>query len=199
MRLSPFGSGCGAARKRRRKGIRGFSLMLAMSGGALSAARAEHYFEENYSHDDYYTQGQTTVGQWIGQGAAGLGLSGAVSRDDFAPLLQGIHPRSGAVLVPAATQNGRHAAGWDGTFGAPKSVSIQALIGGDHRLLHAHEQAVQRSLQEIEKYAIAHGYNQGNKERIASGNVVGAAFNHLAARPVEQSDHGPDPHLHTHV
>jgi conjugative relaxase-like TrwC/TraI family protein len=171
--------------------------MLAMSNGALSSGQAERYFEENYSHDDYYTQGQITVGQWIGKGAAELGLIGDVSRDDFSPLLQGIHPRNGDVLVPAAQANGKHAAGWDGTFGAPKSVSIQALIGGDHRLIQAHEQAVQRSLQEFEKYAVAH--QKGNRERVASGNVMGAAFNHLAARSVEQSNYGPDPHLHTHV
>jgi conjugative relaxase-like TrwC/TraI family protein len=173
--------------------------MLAMSGGALSSGQAERYFEEYYSHDDYYTQGQTTVGRWVGKGAADLGLIGEVSRDDFSPLLQGIHPHSGAVLVPAATQNGRHAAGWDGTFSAPKSVSLQALIGGDHRLIQAHERAVRRSLLEVEKYAVAHGYNHGNKERVASANVVGAAFNHLAARPVEDSGYGPDPQLHTHV
>jgi hypothetical protein len=50
--------------------------MLAMSGGALSSGQAERYFEENYSHDDYYAQGQTTVGQWVGKGAAELGLIG---------------------------------------------------------------------------------------------------------------------------
>ncbi|HEX4209817.1 MAG TPA: MobF family relaxase [Candidatus Binataceae bacterium] len=171
--------------------------MMSMSPGALNSGAAERYFEEHYSQDDYYTQGQTCVGQWMGQGAAELGLSGAVSRDDFAALLQGIHPRSGAVLVPAAVHNGQHAAGWDSVFSAPKSVSIQALIGADQRLIKAHEQAVQRTLHEVEKYAIAHF--KGNRERVVSANVAGAAFNHLAARPVGQSEHGPDPQLHTHV
>ena len=76
--------------------------MMSMSPGALNSAAAEQYFEEHYSQDDYYTQGQTCVGQWVGRGAAALGLGGDVSRDDFAALLQGIHPHSGAVLVPAA-------------------------------------------------------------------------------------------------
>jgi conjugative relaxase-like TrwC/TraI family protein len=170
--------------------------MMSMSPGALNAGTAERYFEEHYSQDDYYTQGQTCVGQWIGQGAAELGLSGEVSRDDFSALLQGLHPHDGSILVPVHA-NGRHAAGWDSVFSAPKSISIQALIGGDQRLTQAHEQAVQRTLQEIEKYATTH---QGHKrDRVVSANVVGAAFNHLAARPVGQSDHGPDPQLHTHV
>jgi ATP-dependent exoDNAse (exonuclease V) alpha subunit len=34
---------------------------------------------------------------------------------------------------------------------------------------------------------------------VVSANVVGAAFNHLAARPASKTDHGPDPQLHTHV
>ena len=171
--------------------------MLSMSPGALNGAQAERYFEEHYSQDDYYTQGQTCIGKWIGKGAAGLGLSGEVSREDFSVLLQGIHPRSGAVLVPAAGHNGRHAAGWDSVFSAPKSISIQALVGGDSRLIQAHIRAVERSLGEVEAFAITH--QKGNRERVVSANIAGAAFNHLAARPVGDSDHGPDPQLHTHV
>ena len=99
--------------------------------------------------------------------------------------------------MPAAGHNGRHAAGWDSVFSAPKSVSIQALIGGDRRLIQAHVRAVDRSLREVEAYAIAH--QRGGRERVVSANVVGAAFNHLAARPASKTDHGPDPQLHTHV
>src|ERR1700684_3677107 len=171
--------------------------MKSMSPGALNSAAAEQYFQEHYSQDDYYTQGQTCVGQWIGRGAAALGLVGDVRRDDFSALLQGIHPRSGAVLVPAAGHKGQHAAGWDSVFSAPKSVSVQALVGGDSRLIRAHSQAVERALREVEGYAIAH--QRGGRERVVSANVVGASFNHLAARPAGQSDHGPDPQLHTHV
>jgi conjugative relaxase-like TrwC/TraI family protein len=112
--------------------------MMSMSPGALNSGAAERYFEEHYSQDDYYTQGHTCVGQWIGKGAGELGLRGDVSRDDFSALLQGIHPNSGTVLVPAAAHNGQHAAGWDSVFSAPKSVSIQALIGADHRLIQEH-------------------------------------------------------------
>jgi conjugative relaxase-like TrwC/TraI family protein len=111
-----------------------------------------------------------------------LGLIGYVSHDDFSSLLQGIHQHSGAILVPAAGHNGRHAAGWDSVFSAPKSVSIQALIGGDSRLAQAQIRAVDRSVREVEAYAIAH--QRGGRERVVSANIVGAAFNHLAARPL---------------
>ena len=52
-------------------------------------------------------------------------------------------------------------------------------------------------MREVEKFALTH--QKGGQERVVSGNVVGAAFNHLAARPAGKSDHGPDPQLHTHV
>ncbi len=170
--------------------------MMSMSPGALDAGQAENYFDEHYSQDDYYTQGQTCVGRWVGQGTAGLGLAGDVSREDFSALLQGIHPRRGAVLV-ATGPNGKHAAGWDSVFSAPKSVSVQALVGGDNRLIQAHIRAVDRTLAEVERYALSRQTH--DRERVVSGNVVGAAFNHLAARPVGAAGHGPDPQLHTHV
>lgn len=169
--------------------------MMSMSD-ALSAAQTEHYFDEHYSVDDYYTQGQTCVGQWIGKGAAELGLAGDISRDNFSALLQGVSPRTGAVLIPAATHNGEHRAGWDSVFSAPKSVSIQALIGGDNRLISAHTRAVERALAEVEDYALARQH--GGQEYVITSNVVGAAFNHLAARPADDG-RLPDPQLHTHV
>jgi len=162
----------------------------------LSAAQTERYFDEHYSVDDYYTEKQLCVGQWVGQGAAALGLAGEVSREDFSALLQGLDPHSKAVIIPAATHNHEHRAGWDSVFSAPKSVSLQALIDGDSRLIEAHARAVQRALVEIEGYALAR-YRHG-QEDVVTANVVGAAFNHLAARPADDV-RLPDPQLHTHV
>src|ERR1700720_3887043 len=101
--------------------------MMSLSPGALNSAQAETYFDQNYSQGDgYYDENHRTVGQWVGKGAADLALAGDVSREDFGSLLQGIHPHTGAVLVPAATHNGEHRAGFDSVYNAPKSVSIQA-------------------------------------------------------------------------
>jgi conjugative relaxase-like TrwC/TraI family protein len=171
--------------------------LLSLSKGSLNSAQAETYFEQHYSHDDYYSESHRTVGQWVGKGAADLGLAGDVSREDFAALLQGMHPHSDTGLVPAAAHNGKHAAGWDSCWSAPKSLSIQALVGGDHRLIEAHTKAVERGLAEVEAYAIAH--LKGNRERVVSANIVGAAFIHLAARESLDVTRGPDPQLHTHV
>src|SRR5260370_11343799 len=100
--------------------------MMSLSSHSLDAAQAENYFENHYSQDDYYTQNQRCVGRWIGRGAAGLGLAGEVSREDFSTLLQGVHPRTGAVLLPAPAGSRKPAAGWDSVFSAPTSVNIQA-------------------------------------------------------------------------
>jgi conjugative relaxase-like TrwC/TraI family protein len=169
--------------------------MMSLSQGALNSAQVETYFEQHYSHDDYYSEGHRTVGQWVGKGAVELGLAGEVSRDDFSALLHGIDPHTNTILVPVATHNGVHRAGWDSVFSAPKSLSIQALIGGDHRLIEAHTRAVERTLKEVEAFALTRE-NHGNDNAV-TGNVVGAVFTHLAARPSLQS--GPDPQLHTHV
>ena len=173
--------------------------MLVMSKGALTAASAETYYEEKYSHDDYYSQKQQVVGQWFGRGAEDLGLSGEIATEDFRAVLRGLRPASGEVLVHKANGYDDRRAGWDATFNAPKSVSIQGLVGDDHRLIEAHGKAVSRSLVELEQYALSR--RRGGSEWVVTGNVVDARFDHIAARPASgvNDGYGPDPHLHTHV
>jgi conjugative relaxase-like TrwC/TraI family protein len=171
--------------------------MMSLKKGSLNASQAETYYEEKYTQDDYYSEQRRVTGQWMGKGAADLGLAGDVNHEDFSALLQGIDPHSGAVLVPKAGGYDRHAAEWDGVFNAPKSVSIQALVGEDYRLLQVHKLAVERALVGVEKYAMAR--QRGGREFVNTENVTAAAFTHVAARPVKDAGHGPDPHLHTHV
>lgn len=173
--------------------------MLVMSKGALTAAQAETYYEEKYSHDDYYSEKQRVVGQWFGRGAEELGLSGEVATEDFRAVLRGLRPASAEVLVRKANGYDDRRAGWDATFNAPKSVSIQALAGDDQRLIDAHGKAVNRALVELEQYALSR--RRGGSEWVVTGNVVAARFDHIAARPASgvQDGNGPDPHLHTHV
>ena len=87
--------------------------MLVMSKGALTAAQAETYYEEKYSHDDYYSDKQRVVGQWFGGGAEELGLSGQVATEDFRAVLHGHHPASGEVLVHNANGYDDRRAGWE--------------------------------------------------------------------------------------
>jgi conjugative relaxase-like TrwC/TraI family protein len=103
------------------------------------------------------------------------------------------------VLVHKANGYDGRRAGWDATFNAPKSVSIQGLVGDDHRLIGAHRKAVSRALEELEQYALSR--RRGGSEWVVTGNVVAARFDHIAARPASgvKDGYGPDPHLHTHV
>ncbi len=173
--------------------------MLVMSKGALSAGQAETYYEEKYVHDDYYSEEQRVVGEWFGRGAEALELSGEVASDDFRAVLRGQRPSSGQVLVPNANGRTERRAGWDATFNAPKSVSIQALVGSDTQLAEAHQRAVSRALVELEQYALSR--RNGGSEWVSTSNIVAARFDHIAARPSQGIDdgYGPDPHLHTHV
>ncbi len=170
-----------------------------MSKGALTAKQAETYYQEKYSQDDYYTEERQVVGQWFGRGAQALGLADEVSPEDFRAVLHGLSPASGEVLVPNAKGSDERRAGWDATFNAPKSVTIQALVGADTRLAQAHRTAVERAFQELERYALSRQH--GGHEWVITENVVAARFDHIAARPSRDADdgNGPDPHLHSHV
>src|SRR5258708_29632513 len=128
--------------------------MLVMSRGALSAGQAETYYEEKYSRDDYYTEKHRVAGQWFGQGAEALGLSGEVTPEDFRAILRGQRPGSAEVLVRNANGRTERRAGWDATFNAPKSGSIQALAGGDSALTDTPRRAGSRALRELEHYAL---------------------------------------------
>lgn len=173
--------------------------MMTLSKGSLSARQAARYYQEKYARDDYYSEDRTVAGQWVGAGAEQLGLRGNVEREDFAAVLDGRDPRTGTILVASVPEKERRA-GWDATFIAPKSVSIQALVGNDARLLAAHRVAVTRALTELERFVQTRQH--GGQERVTTGTMVAATFTHVAARPSQHGQVkglGPDPHLHTHV
>jgi conjugative relaxase-like TrwC/TraI family protein len=143
-----------------------------------------------YEQDDYYSENGRAPSAWYGRGAAALGLAGEVDRDTFRRALDG-HLPSGIVL--ASGQSGARRSGWDLTFSAPKSVSMQALIAGDQRLITAHEKAVEEALRFVEK-RIA-GYREtvnGDVTRALSDKVLIARFQHDLSR-------NADPQLHTHA
>ena len=60
---------------------------------------ARKYFKEHLSVGDYYDEGQRVPGEWFGQGAAQLGLSGKVRADDFLRLCDNQHPATGETLT----------------------------------------------------------------------------------------------------
>ena len=82
-------------------------------------------YYEHLGQDDYYMREGEPPGWWAGEGAARLSLSGPVTRSEFEAALRGVDPKTGERLAALGGKHQHHAAGWDVTFSAPKSVSVQ--------------------------------------------------------------------------
>ncbi|MFW8183303.1 relaxase domain-containing protein, partial [Klebsiella pneumoniae] len=67
-------------------------------------------------------------------------------------LLQGKLP-DGSDLTRIQDGVNKHRPGYDLTFSAPKSVSMLAMLGGDKRLIDAHNRAVTVALNQVESLA----------------------------------------------
>ena len=69
-------------------------------------AAATTYFDEHLSHNDYYTQGETQAGHWLGIGAEKLGLAQGelVTRAAFLKLCDNLHPETGQQLTLRRSQ-----------------------------------------------------------------------------------------------
>ena len=169
----------------------------------LTSGKVQSYYRSEYSSasNSYFSQGGTLRGEWHGQLAETLALTGAVTAEAFDRLAEGQHPHTGEQLIEhrdtIKTQAGEelgHRAGWDLTFNAPKTVSLTALVGEDERVRQAHQTGVRAALDETEKYVQAR--LGGNTPAENTGKWIAAMFEHDTARPVNGY---PAPHLHTHV
>src|SRR5882762_4781225 len=181
--------------------------MLTISN-PLSASQAQAYHAEEFGNarENYYTQSDQIRGEWHGRLAEQWGLRGEIGEEHFQRLTEGQHPITGEQLVrhkaarEYVNEHGQkmrtmeHRAGWDATFSAPKSVSLTALVGGDERIQHAHQESVGVALDELERYVQAR--IGGNLPAETTGKWVAAKFEHDSARPVGGY---AAPQLHTHV
>jgi conjugative relaxase-like TrwC/TraI family protein len=151
-----------------------------------------------YGHlgrDDYYTRGSEPPGGWAGEGAARLSLEGPVTRSDFEAALSGLDPRTGAQLARVGGKIQNHAAGWDMTFSAPKSVSVLwALCDARDRpgIERAQSIAVATATSHLERSAAFARRGKGGTVTEATAGLLMARFDHHTSREL-------DPQLHTHV
>jgi len=165
---------------------------------------AKSYFEEHLSVGDYYSEGERIGGRWFGKAAKSLGLRGVVGADDFLRLCDNLDPRTGESLTvrQKTTRTELDEAGrerevanrrvfYDFTLSPPKSVSIVALLGGDERVLRAHDRATRIALAELEKFAATRVHSGREISDRATSNVVAAIFRHDTSRAL-------DPHVHSH-
>ena len=168
-----------------------------LSIGALaSAAQGASYYERDgyYAKDDPEHQAASA---WAGKGAEELGLKGPVDPDTFRSILEGKVPDGSDTRLGRRGKDGEilHRPGRDLTFSAPKSVSLAALVGGDDRIVEAHDRAVVATLAWIEKNAAETRMKDpvtGQMVRAGDQKIVAATFRHDTSRNL-------DPQLHTHA
>jgi conjugative relaxase-like TrwC/TraI family protein len=177
--------------------------MLTMKA-QYSLGNAESYFREHLGVGDYYMKGQTVSGQWFGEEARELGLSGVTTEKEFLNLCNNLHPRTDEQLTPRMNskrvrvdkdgnvhESANRRVFYDFTMSPPKSVSIAALVGNDQRIIEAHDESVQVAMRELQIYAATRVRKQNQYAHRVTGNVVGAVFRHDTSRAL-------DPHLHSH-
>ena len=151
-----------------------------------------HALGEYLRQADYYSEGMKVEGRCFGRLCEKVGLiEGEVISDEaFGRVASNHHAVTAEKLTPRMKTNRR--AGYDATFNAPKSVSIQAFLGGDERLIAAHERAVTEALAELESLACQQTGQGINKRHVPTGQLAGAVFRHGESRAI-------DPHLHSHA
>lgn len=157
----------------------------------LQGADAGAYYVEKEL--GYYLDDGEPPGLWRGNGAAALGLEGAVVDDDFLALLDGLDPRTGELLGTKHTE--RTARGFDVTCSAPKSVSLLYALGDENvqaQALQAHDTAVEAVLGWIEQHAHTRFRVRGEVCTFDADGIVAACFRQHTSRAL-------DPQLHTHV
>lgn len=166
--------------------------MVASISARGSATAALGYYA-HLSADDYYTRGGEPPGRWAGAAAERLGLDGPVTRTEFAAALAGRDPMTDAALVQQSSARD-HAAGWDMTFSAPKSVSVLWALSAEperRTIEDAHREAVQTATRHLEQTAAWTRRGPGGRIREPTAGLLTAQFDHHTSRE-------SDPQLHTH-
>ena len=154
-----------------------------------------YYGEENYNSQN---PSQFERSQWHGKGAELLGLRGRVDIESLNRVLNGdtldgrcIGQRKGQTFETAIRR--KTVPGIDATFSPPKDVSLLYYLGGDERIQLAHEGAVSRTLNWVErKLSVPRNPKHRRKIWDEDRKIVVAKFNHDISRE-------NDPHLHTHA
>ena len=170
--------------------------MVASIGAVAAPAQGASYYER----DGYYAKDDPEhreASAWAGRGAEELGLTGPVDPDTFRAVLEGKVPDGSDTRLGRRGKDGEitHRPGRDLTLSAPKSVSLAALVGGDARVVDAHDRAVARTLSWFDKNVAETRMKDpetGRMARTGGQKTVIATFRHDTSRNL-------DPALHSHA
>ena len=169
--------------------------MVASIGAVAAPSQGATYYER----DGYYAKDDPehrAASAWAGRSAAELGLEGSVDPDAFRAVLEGHVPDGSGRRLGRLGKDGEiaHRPGRDLTLSAPKSVSLAGLVGGDARVVEAHDRAVARTLAWFERNVAETRMKDpetGRMVRTGNQKTVIATFRHDTSRNL-------DPALHTH-
>lgn len=145
---------------------------------------------ESGGREDYYSAEQK--GQWHGELAREMGLSGEVKNGELARILDGYNPKTAEALLDKAGKPDR-CPGTDLTFSAPKSVSLEWAMNPVARadIEVAQQKAATKALDFLAENAITNRDRHGELAGQPVGGIVAATYQHGASRE-------GDPQLHTH-
>ena len=160
-------------------------------GAAAIADYLEHRKEE--AHVVGYYEKKGAPSQWLGQGAATLGLEGAVDREPLISLLEG-HLPDGTDLTARGGRAANARLGTDLTLSASKSYSLMATH--DPRLVALWDESVKVAAGVIESECVTARLGHGGAQVEQTGVLVAAAYRHEDTRTV---DGAADPDLHAHL
>lgn len=171
-------------------------------GGMLSIGKLgkgqERYYLSKVAEgaEDYYSGEGEVAGEWLGDAAEDLGLSGDVEAEQLEAMLTGHNPATGEPLVGmrGVPTNGA-VPGFDLTFSTPKSVSLLWALGGAEaasEVKAAHREAVEAALAYMQREACWTRRGAGGSEFLKGHGYLAAAYRHRSSR-------NGDPQLHTHV
>ena len=166
--------------------------------GKLGAGQERYYLEQVADGaEDYYSGEGEAPGQWKGDAASELGISGEVGPDQLRAMLIGHHPETDEPLTASLGSNRSQGPvpGFDLTFSAPKSVSLTWALGSPETqaaVLDAHRRSIDAALGYLEHEACWARRGHGGATFVAGNGYLAAAFRHRSSR-------AGDPQLHTHV
>lgn len=167
-----------------------------LSIGKLGKGQEGYYLSKvAEGQEDYYSGEGEEAGQWLGDAAAELGLSGEVSPDQLVSMLTGNNPATGEPLGLVAVSGKGPVPGFDLAFSAPKSVSLTWALGGPEAAVEvkaAHWRSVEVALHYMQREACWTRRGKGGAVFVKGNGYLAAGYTHRSSR-------NGDPQLHTHV
>lgn len=167
-----------------------------LSIGKLGKGQEGYYLSKvAEGAEDYYSGEGEEAGQWLGDAARELGLSGEVEPDQLVAMLTGMNPATGEPLGLVAVSGKGPVPGFDLTFSAPKSVSITWALGGPQAAAEvkaAHQRSVEVALGYMQREACWTRRGKGGATFVKGNGFIAAGYVHRSSR-------NGDPQLHTHV